>query len=217
MSSKKGLGSSGPQTELGPAAARLGFRSCSSPRASTHLFAVDPAQVAVPADGYDVGEQHPVRQRHIGEVDHLDEWPDHPVGLERGPPRLLEPLLGALALHGGHAAEEDSDHDGREEQLVTGHAREHFNALVPHNDLERQESKPGGSHGSEHAYAPTGHAAGPGEVMGLGASPLDELLGRDIAGREQHGGRDARREEGTGGQFGVVPGVEMVRNKGFRK
>lgn len=42
--------------------------------------------------------------------------------------------------------------------------------------------------------------------MGLGPSPLDELLGGDVAGRKEHGSGHARGEKRTGGKPGIVPG-----------
>lgn len=88
-------------------------------------------------------------ERQEGEVDHLDKGPDHPVGLEGRPPRLLQALLGAGSLHGGHAAEERADHNGGKDELVAGDAGEHLDALVPRVDVAGQEAEPGGGNGAE--------------------------------------------------------------------
>lgn len=81
-------------------------------------------------------------QRQEGEVNRLHKGPDHPVGLERGPPGRLELLLGAVALHGGHAAEEDTDHDRREGELVSGDAGNCRKALVGRVDAAGQKVEP---------------------------------------------------------------------------
>lgn len=166
-------------------------------------------------------------ERQEGEVDHLDERPHHPVGLQRRPPRLVEALLDAGALHRGHAAQERADHDGREEHLVAGDASEHLDALVPRVDVASQEAEPRRGHGAEDAWASQsmllhrggedkggltaaveGHAAGTGQVMLLDASLLNELLGSDVAGREEHGRRHALSEQRTGGKSAIVPAVK---------
>lgn len=113
------------------------------------LFAVDPAQVAVPSDGDDVGKEHAVLEGQEGKVDGLDKGPDHPVGAEGGPPGLLEALLGAGALHGGHAGEEDGDHGGREDRLVDEDAGHGLDALVGEGDAAGEEVEPGGGSGAE--------------------------------------------------------------------
>lgn len=116
-------------------------------------LAVDPAEVAVPADGDDVGKHDAMGQGHVGEVDELDERPDTPVSLEGRPPRRLELLLGAGALHGGHAAEEDADHDGGEAALVDGHAGEGGEPRVGRVDAACDEVEPSGSHRAEDAFS----------------------------------------------------------------
>lgn len=113
------------------------------------LLVVDPAQVTVPANGHNIGKQHTVLQGQEGKVDHLDKGPDHPVCLERGPPCGLELLLRAAALHGGHAAEEDADHDGGEGELVAGNAGHGGEALVGRVDAAGEEVEPGGGDGAE--------------------------------------------------------------------
>lgn len=107
------------------------------------LAAVDDAQEAVPANADDVDRQDAVLERHKGEVDTLHERPDHPVGLQGGPPGLVDLFLCRHALHGGHRAEEDLDHDGREEELVRGHAGGDLCRLVLEHDLAGQEAEPG--------------------------------------------------------------------------
>ncbi len=107
------------------------------------LLAVDPAEIAVPADGDDIGKEHAVLQGQECKVDGLDKGPDHPVGLEGGPPGFLEALLGGGALHGGHAAEEDANHGGGEDGLVDEDAGEGLDALVGEGDAAGEEVEPG--------------------------------------------------------------------------
>lgn len=107
-------------------------------------LAVHPAEVAVPANGDDIGKQQAVLQRQEGEVDKLDKRPQHPVGLQSRPPGGVEALLGAFALHGGHAAQEDSNHDGSEERLVGRHARQRLNTGISEGDATGEEAQPGG-------------------------------------------------------------------------
>lgn len=57
-------------------------RPCSEYFEAISLLAVHPAEVAVPADGDDVGKQDSVLERQECEVDGLDKRPHHPVGLE---------------------------------------------------------------------------------------------------------------------------------------
>lgn len=87
-----------------------------------------------------------------GEVDDLDERPEHPVSLERRPPGGLDSLLGAVAFHGGHAAKEDADHDGCEEKLIASHTGESFNLLVACVDIASEETKPGCRNGAKDDY-----------------------------------------------------------------
>lgn len=114
-------------------------------------LAVDPAEVAVPANGDDIGKQQTVLQRQEGKVDKLHRRPQHPVGLEGRPPGLVEALLGALALHRGHAAEEDADHDGSKQQLVSRHARQRLDSGIPEADATGQEAQPGRSNRAKDA------------------------------------------------------------------
>lgn len=109
------------------------------------LFAIDPAQIAVPANGNDIGEEHAVLEREKGKVNGLDKGPDHPVGAEGGPPGLLEALLGRITLHGGHAAEEDGNHGGRKDGLIDKDAGEGLDALVGRGDAAGEKVEPGGS------------------------------------------------------------------------
>lgn len=106
------------------------------------LLAVDPAQVAVPANGDNVGKEHTVLQRQEGKVDGLHKRPDHPVGAEGGPPGLLEALLDAGALHGGHAAEEDTNHGRGKDGLVDKDAPEGLDALIGEGDPASEEIEP---------------------------------------------------------------------------
>lgn len=94
------------------------------------LLAVDPAEVAVPADGDNVGKQDSVLERQEGKVDGLHKRPHHPVGLQGRPPSLLEALLGTVSFHGSHAAEEHANHDGCKQGLVAGNAGKSFDSRV---------------------------------------------------------------------------------------
>ena len=183
-------------------------------------------------------------QGEEGEVDELDERPDHPVGLERRPPRLLEALLGAGALHGGHAAEEDANHDGREERLVAADAGERLEARVAQVDAAGQDAEPRRGDGSKDAcnnsaFMPSaamsvggrrrrkanrkgrltaaveGHAAGAGQVMLLQALLLNELLRRDVARGEEHRRGDALGEQRARRQLGVVPEMRNSQRAGI--
>ena len=179
---------------------------------SLRLLSVDPAEVAVPANGDDVGEQDPVLQRQVGEVDELHKRPDHPVGPQRRPPVLLEPLLGAGALHGGHAAQEDADHDRGEGALVAADAGEGLEARAAgDDDLARKQVEPGRGDGAEDEAAVERHAAGALEVVRLEAALLDELLGRDVARGEEDRRRHGLREQRAGSQSAVVPGHCQAR------
>lgn len=115
-------------------------------------LAVHPAEVAVPANGDDIGKQQTVLQRQEGEVDKLHKRPEHPVGLESRPPSGVEALLGAFALHGGHAAEEDSNHDGSEERLVGRHSRQRLDTGISKGDATGQETQPGGCNRPKNTY-----------------------------------------------------------------
>lgn len=81
-------------------------------------------------------------QREECEVDHLDKRPNHPVGAQSWPVGLIQAFLDAGTLHGGHAAEEDTNHDGGEEKLVAGDAGECLKSLVSHVDVASKDSKP---------------------------------------------------------------------------
>lgn len=113
---------------------------------------IHPAQVAVPSNRDDIGKQKPVLEGQESEVDKLDKGPDHPVGLEGGPPGLVEPLLGARAFHGGHAAEEDTDHDGSKAQLIASDAGKGLEmGSARDGDSTSQEGEPSGGHWAEDA------------------------------------------------------------------
>lgn len=116
------------------------------------LLTVHPAEVAVPANGDNVGKEHAVLQGQKGKVDCLNHGPQHPVGLQRRPPRLLQAFLGAVAFHRCHAAEERSDHDRREQTLVAGHTSEGLNPLVASIDIAGKEAEPSCSNRAKHAY-----------------------------------------------------------------
>lgn len=115
-------------------------------------LAVHPAEVAVPANGDDIGKQETVLQGQEGEVDKLNKRPQHPVGLESRPPSGVEALLGALPLHGGHAAKEDSNHDGSKKRLVGRHTRQRLNTGISESDATGQEAQPGGCNRPKNTY-----------------------------------------------------------------
>ncbi len=50
------------------------------------------------------------------------------------------------------------------------------------------------------------HAARTGDVMPLDALLLDQLLRRDVARGEEHGRRDALRQQRPRGQLALIPG-----------
>lgn len=141
--------------ELGPAEGPfdevVAYRNTQSILKCCGLFAVDQAEVAVPANGNNVGEENPVLKGEEAKVDDLDEGPNHPVGLKGRPPGLLKACLRAGALHGGHAAQEDTDHDGSKGQLVTGHTGEDLHARVWQIDAASQEAEPGRGNGAKDA------------------------------------------------------------------
>jgi hypothetical protein len=115
------------------------------------LLGVDPAQVRVPANRYDIGKEQTVLQRNEGEVDDLDGRPEHPVGLQRWPPSLADSFLCTLALHGGHAAKEYTYHDRCKTKLITGDPSEDLCLLVPrHINSACEESEPCCSNRTEH-------------------------------------------------------------------
>jgi len=91
-------------------------------------------------------------QGNKGEVDHLNSWPEHPVGFQCCPSSLLDAFLSTLTFHGSHAAKEDTDHDMRKAKLVTGNTSEDFSLFVSHIDIASEEGKPGYCHRSENAY-----------------------------------------------------------------
>jgi hypothetical protein len=104
----------------------------------SRLFAVKQTQKAVPANADQVHHENSVVKRHKLEVGKLDERPQHVVGLERGRIALLQLVLGAAALHDSHAAEEDTNHGWREEQLVKD-----LRVLVLQYDPALQNLEPG--------------------------------------------------------------------------
>jgi hypothetical protein len=114
--------------------------------------AVEEAQVAVPADGNEVDEQDAVRQRDKLEVDELHKGPDEVIGLQGGQVALVQLLLGAAALHDGHAAQEDADEGGREQALVAGHPGQDLGVLVLEHHLVLQEAEPGRRRGAEDGW-----------------------------------------------------------------
>lgn len=81
------------------------------------------------------------------------------------------------------------------------------------DERERDRNRPGEQgageekteQGGEHTASVQSHAAGAGELVALNALLLDDLLGDDIAGREEHRRGDALREQRPGRQFALVP------------
>lgn len=158
-----------------------------------------------------------------GEVDDLNERPEHPVGLEGRPPGGLDSLLGVVSFHGGHAAKEDADHDGCKGELIASHTSESFNLSVARVDVASEETKPGCRNGAKDDYRELisdsnlvdslkmltatvqGHATCSNQVMLLHALLLDELLSRDITSSKEHRSGDALGEQRASSQAGVVP------------
>lgn len=176
-------------------------------------LAVDPAEVAVPSDGDNVGKQDAVLKRQKGKVDGLNKGPHQPVCLEGGPPRRLQTLLCARSLHGGHAAEEGTNHDGGKQGLVAGNTGERLYPWVSERDVAGQESEPCRGDRAEEASSVQGHAAGPGQVVALETLAFDQLLRGNVSSREEYRSGDALCEEGTGSQPGIVP--TQQRNNHF--
>lgn len=115
------------------------------------LLGVDPAQVRVPANRYDIGKEQTVLQGNEGEVDDLDGRPEHPVGLQGWPPGLVDSFLCTLPLHCGHTAKEYTYHDRCKTKLIAGDPSEDFRLLVPwHVDPACEESEPCCSNRTEH-------------------------------------------------------------------
>lgn len=198
------------------------------------LHAVHPAEVTVPADGNDIGEQDTMLQGHECEVDHLDEGPDQPIRLQRRPPGLLQPLLGAYAFHSCHAAQEDTDHDRSEGTLVTPNACESLEAWSS-SDIHSagKEIDPCGHDRAKHdlregrhvrARVPSisvyrvgnmvmvkltatveGHATGTGKVMLLQTPLLNSLLGSNVSSSEQNCSRHTLCEKWLCCQLRIVP------------
>lgn len=169
------------------------------------LLAIDPAEVAVPANGYDIGKQDAMLKRQEGKVDCLNNGPHQPVGLQGRPPRLLEALFGTGTLHGGHAAEESANHDGSKQRLVASDAGESFNSRVPKVDIASQESEPGCGDRAKDASTIESHATRPSQVMAFEAPLLNQLLRRDITSCKEHSRSHTLGEKRTGSQSGIVP------------
>merc|ERR1712000_121845 len=72
-------------------------------------------------------------------------------------------------------------------------------------DAAGEEVEPGSRHGAEDEATVEGHAAGTREIMLLQPALLDELLGGDIASREQNRRSDGLCEKRPGGKLAVVP------------
>lgn len=174
-------------------------------------LAVDPAQITVPPNGNNVGEENAVLQRQKREVDSLNERPHHPVGLESRPPRLFKTLLGASALHGSHAAKERTDHDWGEEGLIAEDASSGLNSSVGKIDVACQESKPSGSNGAKHTASVQSHSTSTGKVMVLDSTLLNKLLRSDVSCSEENSSRDALSEQRAGSEAAIVPGRVRLR------
>ena len=114
---------------------------------------VDPAQVRVPADGNDVDEDDTVLKRDKGEVDNLNERPQHPVSLESWPPSFLDSLISTLAFHSRHAAKEDTNHDGCKDKLIASNAGKDLESLVGNTDITGKETEPVGRNRSKYHYS----------------------------------------------------------------
>jgi hypothetical protein len=170
-------------------------------------------------------------QRHQLEVDGLHERPDHPVLLERGRVCAFQLVLRAGALHDGHAAEEDKQVGAGKDGLVASHAGNNLEVLVLEDDLVLQELEPGRSGGTEDGYVPLAlknrwipprgiknkltatvqcHAAGTRQFVILPALLLNQLLCHRVAGRKEHGGRDALGQDRARRQLHLVPRSKLA-------
>lgn len=150
-------------------------------------------------------------QRQKREIYRLNKRPHHPVGLESWPPRLFETLLGASTLHGGHAAEENTDHDWGEEGLVAEDTSSGLNSSVGKVDVAGQESEPSGSNRAKDTASVQSHSTSTGKVMVLEPTLLNKLLSSDVSCGEENSGRDALSEQRAGSQAAIVPGDVRLR------
>lgn len=141
------------------------------------------------------------------EIDGLDERPNHPVGLESRPPRLLKSFFGAGTLHGGHAAEESTDHDRGKEGLIAEDTSSGLDSSVGKVDIASQESEPCGSNGTKDTASVQSHSASTGKVMVLQSTLLNKLLSSNVSCGEENSSCDALSEQRAGSQAAVVPGV----------
>jgi hypothetical protein len=67
---------------------------------------VEEAQVAIPAQAYDIDDKHPMLHGHVLEVCKLHPWPNHKVLGETGHVGVLEALGRGRAFEVGHGGEE---------------------------------------------------------------------------------------------------------------
>lgn len=105
---------------------------------------VEETQVAVPSQGDDVDNQNSVVERNNGEVDSLNEWPDHPVLGQCSPVCALQLILGAGSLHHSHAAQEKEQVCAGEDGLIETNAGDGFEILVLQDDVVLEEFEPCG-------------------------------------------------------------------------
>lgn len=121
---------------------RKQINRCRTSNPGYHLLAVDPAQIAVPANSYYIRKEQTELERHNSKVDCLDSRPHHPVCLEGRPPRLLYALLSIGAFQLGHAAEKHANHDGCKNRLVDRDAGDCLDLLALENDPTSQKAVP---------------------------------------------------------------------------
>lgn len=89
-------------------------------------------------------------QRHELEIHSLHRGPQHPILLQRRPPRALQLLLGIAPLHDRHARQETPQVGGREDRLVGQDTRRYGEIGAGGEvDAAREEGEPGCGCGAE--------------------------------------------------------------------
>lgn len=196
-------------------------RNCTGP--GEYSLLADIAEIAVPEDGKPVDEKHTVVDWDKGEVDHLDEWPNHPVASQCAPVGPGKFLAWADALKDGHRTQEDEKVGWREHKLVHGYTCTNLELLILKSDLGLKELEPCRRSWSKNRYgfsqnAPKkyrgsqltssvkDHAASAWEVMLCDALLLDSLLRHDISSSEKQGGSDTLGQHWARCQLQLIPG-----------
>ncbi len=106
------------------------------------VVAIQVTEIAGPSQRDHIHNQNPVLERNEREVDGLDKGPYHPILRQSTPVCLVQPVLGARALHRRHTAQEDEETDRREDCLIGSHSGHELDFLVAVDDLVREELEP---------------------------------------------------------------------------